>query len=360
VDFSSLLGLISVSFFWVLGIYFFFAGRLSHFYMGSFLLIQGLANAILWFNYTPVVKYFPFFIFAAVPLRFLWGPFLYFFIKAFLEDKVKKDLSYFLHFVPAIVICIYLCNLYKNIPEEDLIQNILNKEWLFKINRIPNILIFLQNISYIIFLLIHVFRLQIRLSRQYSKTDIIKLNWVVNILVILAAVHFLIPIIINQIGTAYFRYLFVVHIPLLTYVSWHLVKTPALFNDLPQEEEKKQADNIIDEEASKKIVHIMDTDKPFLDTEFSVKKLAELVHIPAYQLSEILNKQFCKNFSEFTNEYRIQEAKKQLLAPENQHLTLEGIGQNCGFKSKSTFFSEFKKRCGKTPLEFRKSQKTEN
>ena len=361
MEVSSLLGLFSISFFWVLGIYFLFAGRISHWYMGSFLLIQGLANAILWFNLTPTVKAFPFLIFAAIPLRFLWGPFLFFFIKAFLEDTIRKNTRYYLHFLPFILITIFLVIQYFSLPQADIPHIVTDKVWLFKKNRFINILIFLQNVSYIIYLLIFIFKYQTKLSKQNSKTERIRLNWVINILVMLAGVHFLIPVVLNYIGPLYFKYLFVIHIPLLSYVAWHLIKTPALFqNEEKGEDEKLVPATVKDEKIEKILTDIMSNQMPFLDTEFSIKKLAHLVNIPAYQLSEILNRQFGKNFSEFTNQYRIEEAKRQLLTPENSHLTLEGIGQNCGFKSKSTFFSEFRKRCDKTPAEFRKQHSISN
>jgi len=50
------------------------------------------------------------------------------------------------------------------------------------------------------------------------------------------------------------------------------------------------------------------------------------------------------------NLFRIEAAKKLLQA--NSKLTIEAIGQECGFKSKSSFYSAFKKRTGTTPSKF--------
>jgi AraC-like DNA-binding protein len=59
-----------------------------------------------------------------------------------------------------------------------------------------------------------------------------------------------------------------------------------------------------------------------------------------------------KSFTNLINEYRIEKAK-ELLETEN-NFTVEGIGYESGFNSKSTFFTTFKKITGKTPTEYQK------
>ena len=42
---------------------------------------------------------------------------------------------------------------------------------------------------------------------------------------------------------------------------------------------------------------------------------------------------------------------------ENSHLTLDAIGELCGFKSKSTFYQSFKEIIEKTPMQYKKELK---
>ena len=58
------------------------------------------------------------------------------------------------------------------------------------------------------------------------------------------------------------------------------------------------------------------------------------------------------NFVSFVNSYRIAEAKKLLLDPNKYNLTIEAIGNESGFKSKSAFNGAFKKITGMTPSAF--------
>lgn len=124
---------------------------------------------------------------------------------------------------------------------------------------------------------------------------------------------------------------------------------------------KRYANKKIDDaEANEQLshmIHIMQSNQPFLDSNFKLKDLSALASLPSHRVSQILNDNMGKNFSTFINEYRIQEACA--LLGENDHLSLEGIGYKVGFKSKSTFFTTFKKVTGVTPSVYQ-DQKSKN
>ena len=64
-----------------------------------------------------------------------------------------------------------------------------------------------------------------------------------------------------------------------------------------------------------------------------------------------------KNFYDFVNHYRVQEAKEQLGNPALSQKTIQRVFEDVGFNSKSTFNTIFKKVTGQTPSEYRRSQK---
>ena len=82
--------------------------------------------------------------------------------------------------------------------------------------------------------------------------------------------------------------------------------------------------------------------------------IARELDILPHKLSQILNDNHGKNFSAYINEYRIDAAKTMLIT--NKTFSLEGIGYDCGFNSKSTFYSVFKKITGVTPAQFRERE----
>ncbi|WP_394706413.1 tetratricopeptide repeat protein [Draconibacterium orientale] len=83
----------------------------------------------------------------------------------------------------------------------------------------------------------------------------------------------------------------------------------------------------------------------------------ELVTNTSY-LSQIINDSFGCNFPTFINQLRIEEAQRLLQSPEFDHLSIEGIGNQSGFKSKSAFNTAFKKVTGVTPSFYKSNSKS--
>ncbi|NQZ78761.1 MAG: AraC family transcriptional regulator [Ekhidna sp.] len=101
---------------------------------------------------------------------------------------------------------------------------------------------------------------------------------------------------------------------------------------------------------------IMEGDQLYLNPEISLPELAAKIEVKPNYLSQVINQQFGQNFFDFINQYRVEEVKKRILDPQLQHLSLLGIGLECGFKSKSSFNKSFKKHTGMTPSEFKIKQ----
>ncbi len=93
-------------------------------------------------------------------------------------------------------------------------------------------------------------------------------------------------------------------------------------------------------------------EKPYLNPDLSMQMLSDYLKIPKHQLTEVLNQDLGKNFFQFVNEYRVNAVKK-MLADRKLHWSIEAIGYECGFNSKSTFFTVFKSLTGMTPMQFR-------
>ncbi len=104
-----------------------------------------------------------------------------------------------------------------------------------------------------------------------------------------------------------------------------------------------------------KLLQVMENEKPFLDGDLTLQKLAERLAIPAQHLSQVINERLDQTFSDFINAYRVEEAKKRLLDPKTQHYTVLAIAEEVGFSSKSSFNAVFKKHTNTTPSEFRKA-----
>ncbi|MEL7118042.1 MAG: helix-turn-helix transcriptional regulator [Bacteroidota bacterium] len=98
---------------------------------------------------------------------------------------------------------------------------------------------------------------------------------------------------------------------------------------------------------------LMKEKKIFKTPNLKLSQLADALGISPSLLSQLLNEEIGKSFSLYINEYRVQEAKKLLQNKNN--LTVEAIGYEVGFNSKSSFYAIFKKATGKTPASFQKN-----
>ncbi|WP_264535288.1 helix-turn-helix domain-containing protein [Flavobacterium sp. N1736] len=101
---------------------------------------------------------------------------------------------------------------------------------------------------------------------------------------------------------------------------------------------------------SEKLEKIMIEKSLYKNPNLSLQDLSQELNISSHQLSQFLNNNLGRNFTSFINEFRIKEACKIITS--NDKLTLESIGYDVGFNSKSTFFAAFKKHTGTTPLNY--------
>ncbi|MUP45597.1 AraC family transcriptional regulator [Gramella sp. BOM4] len=105
----------------------------------------------------------------------------------------------------------------------------------------------------------------------------------------------------------------------------------------------------------KKIDHYLVDKQAYLDPNLSLESLADALNMSPSHLSRIVNSTTDYNFPDYINSLRIQQAKKLLQDNEFCRYTIVSIGLECGFNSKSTFYTAFKKFTSKTPSQFRES-----
>ncbi|NQX41148.1 AraC family transcriptional regulator [Pedobacter steynii] len=91
----------------------------------------------------------------------------------------------------------------------------------------------------------------------------------------------------------------------------------------------------------------------FLNPNFTLEEAAKELKVTKHILSQYVNETLGKSFSNLIKEHRIEKAKKLLETEKNY--TIESLGYDSGFNSKSTFFTAFKEITGLTPAAYQKS-----
>lgn len=81
----------------------------------------------------------------------------------------------------------------------------------------------------------------------------------------------------------------------------------------------------------------MQEERPYLDPQLTLPKLAENLNIPANYVSQIINDTFGHNFFDYINSYRVDEVKSKMTDPKFKNYSLLGVAYDSGFNSKSAF-----------------------
>jgi len=122
------------------------------------------------------------------------------------------------------------------------------------------------------------------------------------------------------------------------------------------QEKEKYKNKVIDAEMlnliSQKFSIIVEKEL-YLNPNFNLEEASKELKVTKHLLSQYVNEILGKSFSNLIKEYRIEKAK--ILLETEKNFTLESLGYDSGFSSKSTFFTAFKKTTGFTPAEYQKS-----
>lgn len=119
----------------------------------------------------------------------------------------------------------------------------------------------------------------------------------------------------------------------------------------------EQEEKELEEVAQKLALYLQET-KAFKQKDLTIIDVASAVEISPKKVSKSINCIQKKNFNTYINSLRIEEATLYLQDPQYTSFSVEGIGLEAGFKSKSAFYNAFKKEKNCTPLELRKKMQS--
>ncbi|WP_074407937.1 helix-turn-helix domain-containing protein [Aquimarina megaterium] len=269
---------------------------------------------------------------------FLIGPFLYIYVRKTINPSNNKH--WLLHIIPLIIGMVLIGCFF---PYSE--NRYLWKRTSFGILGWSLSILWL---SYVIFSGVSIkrsFRKLFDKNKKISNQDFWLLNVVIGVGVIWLAYN-------TTKYTSYimgaFSFSFILYLTILIWV-FKRKKTSLFFEDKVKYANKR-LDNSEANIIEAKLHRLFNEDEFFKNPQLKLQNVANLINEAPHDLSEYLNDNLNKSFSQFVNEYRIDEAKRLLQTHTNY--TIEAIGYESGFNSKSTFFTAFKKITGLTPTAY--------
>ncbi|MEL7220874.1 MAG: helix-turn-helix domain-containing protein [Bacteroidota bacterium] len=95
----------------------------------------------------------------------------------------------------------------------------------------------------------------------------------------------------------------------------------------------------------------MDEERYYLDAKIKLPQLATILEVSPHEISQVINDRLGVSFNHYINDYRVKAACEML--EHADHLTVEGIGREVGFNSRSAFYAAFKQQMAQTPAQYK-------
>ena len=307
------------------------------------------------------------------PLMFLLAPMVFQYSHYLTKQNIQHEkFEFWKHFsFPIIAIAISLVAYfsYTVFGEEHAITNLFmqvfyllfeNFSWLF----------ILQNGIYLVLLFLLIDSYKKEIDNYSSFKEGLDLKWISSFLIsyLASAISYILLQLIEIEGSVFYLVI-LIHI---LYAGFYVINQNLKLYKLSLEAEFQKKQN----ETTRKTNSFVESDEPklqeskkeglkerileefqenevFLDQELTIYKLSQKLEVNSKYISQIINQEFEVNFVSFVNKYRIEKAKELLVDEQFSKLTIEGIGMEAGFKSKSSFNNAFKKLEGSTPSNYR-------
>ena len=101
------------------------------------------------------------------------------------------------------------------------------------------------------------------------------------------------------------------------------------------------------------LISFMESSKIYLRHNLTLYDLSRAMDESPRLISGCINQNFRNNFAEWVNAFRVTAAMAMLKDPAFNHLSVEGIGMESGFQSRSAMYAAFKRQTGYSPGHFR-------
>ncbi|MVM36973.1 helix-turn-helix domain-containing protein [Spirosoma sp. HMF3257] len=365
-----------------LGIFFLTGGRgknMSNRCHGLFMLVLSAISGEIVLNYTNYTFRLLWLGDFSEPFNFLLGPLFYFFVFSRLWQRLPHRWGW--HLVPFGIWLInsatwmyqpieFKYNSYINSQHPELPFIRQHIKWEDDFTGLRDFISEMTLISCFIYAILAL--LAIRKASQQDPTLRSSAKWKALRLPswLFALVPFLIALVKPQFVNDVGDYLLATYIAITIYTNSFLVMSRSdFFRDEPPvepnimepessaEPKKKYEKSALSEEVEDavltKLARLLEAEKPYLESDLSLPKLAGRLNTSPHHLSQLLNDRLGQNFFDWLATYRIAEAQRLLTDAATANLKIDEIAERVGYNSPSAFHTAFKRLTNQTPAQYR-------
>ncbi|MEC3906193.1 helix-turn-helix domain-containing protein [Tamlana sp. 2201CG12-4] len=325
----------------------------STFFLGVFIIAYGLELIPSILDDLKITEKHPQLLF--LPLSFGWilFPIFYLYIKniSILPDQKRHHWVFIPGTLYLLAECIAFCQ-----PIETK-QMLIESVWLDIIDIIE--IIYFLFIG--VFILNEIKKHRREVQNQYSSTEYKELSWA-RFFILFSLFFICLDFILFVFLDSSFPYVIIsaINVILLFWISLKGIfqnKVNLLTHETLNKDIALKAKQISDKEhysdKIKLIENYLYTSKAYTNPDLTIIDIANATGLHPRQVSRTINITKGYNFANLINRLRVEEAKSILLTDRAEQLSMEGIGKDVGFNSKSSFYMAFKKHTKTTPHVFK-------
>ena len=325
------------------------------------------------------------------PVVFLMGPCLWWYLRSLLEQEFEFGRNQLLHLIPSLLSIGAMLPFYllpTTVKRPQLLPTATEADYTWQIMGVDLVFyaMMIQLGFYTIAFASYIWNYREQRRHTFSTEASLLFNWLAVLCAIYALcwILFLLSAFVAPIGDLFWTLMalsmsslmfivmyFAMRRPILfeesdvalpTIVEQPVVETPATMSSIPSSSgqtssPKKYLSSSLSVEQAvyirQRLLNLMDAEQPYLDRTLTLPQLAGQLNVSSNHLSQVINEQLTSNFFDFVNRYRVEDAKRLLLA--NPNRVVLDVALDVGFNSKSAFYKSFRQHVAMTPSQFRKT-----
>lgn len=278
-------------------------------------------------------------------------PLLWLFARINFDPDFRWRPVHLLHFLPAIVFLV----LGLLTPEAQKMNTIRyemggDDTWYGEVN---TMLVSLQILVYYPAIFIYLYRKKKAIADTTSDAEWVQKLWIPRFM-ILFFVLFVIVMVCYEIWPRTDAWLIqIINVISMTYLVYCALTNQSMPLSATDEMPKEQDAPAMSIEQMRKVCdaasEYLAASKAYLKPDISLALFSKEANISQRTLSRAINGYLKINFFEFINRMRVEEAKQKLMDLETSGYNIDSIYEECGFRSRSSFFMVFKKIEGMSP-----------
>ncbi|OJJ23379.1 hypothetical protein BKI52_03185 [marine bacterium AO1-C] len=346
--------------------------RMGNFYLGLFTITLA-SQLVMALSHDPSKK--SVYLFGEVSFEsfFLLGPFLYGYAREITLKRTALSPGFLLHFLPFLIFLLLRLLLSSNIDP--------GLSTLFKVSSASAIvfaLLQLLSISIYVYMSFQVINhYHVKVHMTYNEVKGIRLNWFIWVLGVVQFFEILLIVdtklvLMNDNTSGVILHPIVVFaiVSIISYwIAYQAYIQPNMFRLLLADEatpvqvnkEEKATElksHLAEEEVEEfkaQLLMLMEEEKPYVDSQLTLKQFAEKLEVIPELLQSLLNEHFDQGFEAFIDQYRVEFAKQLLGDASKNHVPVTNIGFSAGFNSLKNFQKSFEKAFKVYPTEYREA-----